>query len=130
LVCKFIVIIEIFIYSYERLNSFIKKVGYWKIDGSSIYYAFTINEGKLVASKSFSIIETDWISLKFHEEINEKEIVSYEIDDKSQPGINSSFCTKSLLKKSIQRYLLPENGERKQIEEGCLNLLIFPIYLI
>jgi hypothetical protein len=73
---------------------------------------------RLYGSKCFSIILEDWVELKFTENIRETTLEISEHVLIPQPGINTSCATTSVVKSTIKRALLPENGLEGDLQKG------------
>lgn len=95
-----------------------KEIGYWRVEKQSLYYSFKTIDDRLYGSKCFSIIREDWQELHFKEEIKSVLVESHLHSLQQQPGIHLPTVGPVIVRQSIQRISLPENGVTGNIEQG------------
>lgn len=104
-------------------------MGYWNVDGISLYYAFITLNGKLFGSKYFSVVFEDWVQLHYTETMEEAVIPVSTHQIHPIPGIDISAAGPLLVKRTIKQILLPQNGKRGNLEKGffilCINLWFY-----
>lgn len=108
------------LFSYDRTKNFQKKVGNWNLEGISLYYAFTLINGKLFGSKCFSVILEDWVPLYFKETIEEIIVAAVVPEIPPIPGIDISATGPILLNRTVKQIVLPQNGKRGSLKKGMI----------
>jgi hypothetical protein len=90
------------------------------IPGHSLYFAFTIINNKLFASKFFSVVLEDWVELKFIEKIEDRIIEATNHLLEPQPGVGMSFAGSVILQNTVKRIDIPENGRKGNLISGFI----------
>jgi hypothetical protein len=117
------------LFSYDRTKNFQKKVGNWNLEGISLYYAFTLINGKLFGSKCFSVILEDWVPLYFKETIEEIIVAAVVPEIPPIPGIDISATGPILLNRTVKQIVLPQNGKRGSLKKGMIYILLINVFM-
>jgi hypothetical protein len=87
-------------------KSYFKVVGAWTVPRIGDYLVFIMKSGRLLASKSFTIFDEEYVELDPVEKTEETSILAGDYAEKNHPKSDASRFGKNDLARSVRRVCL------------------------